>query len=193
MVRDLLTRYLISLQATVTNYSGLLATRFFLGLAEAGIFPGSMCFVGYIRLSTLTNRITGFYLISFWYKREEAQPRFTVYWCSVLTANAFGGLLASAIAKMDGIRGYSSWRWIFILEGIATILIGISSYYLVSDFPEDVSWLNDEERRFVIARAGAIRETAQTVTVRDVKWIFSDVKNVLVALMYFCEFGTFLT
>lgn len=94
-------------------------------------------------------RIAGFYLISFWYKREEAQPRFTIYWYSVLTANAFGGLLASAIAKMDGIRGYSSWRWIFILEGIATILVGVSSYFLVSDFSEDVNWLNEEERRFV--------------------------------------------
>ena len=93
---------------------------------------------------------------------------------------------------MDGIRGYSSWRWIFILEGIATILIGLSSYFLVSDFPEDVSWLNEEERRFVVARAGTKRQTGQTVTVRNVKWIFSDVKNILAALLYFCELGTLL-
>ncbi|KAL2059461.1 hypothetical protein ABVK25_000754 [Lepraria finkii] len=92
-------------QGFVQNYSGLLATRFFLGLPEAGIFPGS------------------FYVISCWYKREEAQKRFTFYWCSVLAANMFGGLLASAIAKMDGVHGYHAWRWVFILEGIATIIM----------------------------------------------------------------------
>ena len=86
------------LQGLVHNWSGLLATRFFLGLAETGMFPGS------------------FYLIGMWYKRSEAQKRYSFFFGSTSLAGAFGGLLASAIGKMNGMRGYLGWRWIFICE-----------------------------------------------------------------------------
>ncbi|CAD6442283.1 2b21dead-2e62-4b61-a061-56f96f0f00d5 [Sclerotinia trifoliorum] len=152
-------------QGFVKSYSGLLATRFFLGLAEAGIFPGS------------------FYLISIWYKREESLRRFTVYWCSVLISSAFGGLLASAIANMDGLQGLHNWRWIFILEGIFTVLIGIASFFLVSDFPESVSWLTEEEKKLAIERVG-VKDGDREITVHDVLRFFKNFKNVLGGIMY---------
>lgn len=68
-------------QGLTQNYSGILATRFFLGLFECGMFPGC------------------FYLLGMWYKRSEAQKRFTFFFCSTSLAGAFGGLLASAIGK----------------------------------------------------------------------------------------------
>ena len=83
------------------SFGGLLTARFFLGVTEAGTF--ACCF----------------YLISMWYKREEAQKRFAFFYGSIQLAGAFGGLLASAIGLMDGERGYSGWRWIFIIEGAA--------------------------------------------------------------------------
>jgi MFS family permease len=52
---------------------------------------------------------------SVWYKRQEAQKRYTFFFASTTLAGAFGGLLASAIGKMDGLSGYAGWRWIFIL------------------------------------------------------------------------------
>jgi MFS family permease len=136
-----------------------------------------------------SNRTTGLYLISIWYKREESQKRFTVYWCSILTASAFGGLLASAIAKMEGVRGLHNWQWIFILEGILTILIGIAAFFLVSDFPEDAGWLTEEERKFVIARAGG-DDAPQHITSRHIVVFFKDIKNLLGGIMYLCEFHT---
>lgn len=83
-------------QGLVQGYSGLLTTRFFLGFFETGMFPGS------------------FYLIGMWYKRHEAQKRYTFFFASTTLAGAFGGLLASAIGKMNGICGYLGWRWIFV-------------------------------------------------------------------------------
>ena len=127
---------------------------------------------------------TAFYLISFWYKREESQRRFTVFWCSVLFASMFGGLLASAIAKMQGVRGYSSWRWVFILEGIATIAIGIGAYFLVSDFPADARWLSAEEKEFVIARTGTDDGAASPITFRKVVLFFGNVRNLVGGFMY---------
>ena len=50
-----------------------------------------------------------------WYKRAEAQKRYSFFFSSTTLAGGFGGLLASAIGKMDGMRGYRGWRWIFII------------------------------------------------------------------------------
>lgn len=101
-------------QGLVQSYSGLLATRFFLGVAEAGMFPGC------------------FYLIGMWYRRHEAQKRFSFFFSSTTLAGAFGGLLASAISKMNGIRGYAAWRWIFILEGILTCVVAVWTLLAIS-------------------------------------------------------------
>jgi MFS family permease len=158
-------------QGFVQNYSGLIATRFFLGLAESGIFPGS------------------FYLISFWYRREEAQKRFTVYWSSVMVAAAFGGLLATGISKMDGVRGLSDWRWVFILEGILTILVGIAAFFFVSNFPSDATWLDEDERAFAIARTkSGDHDHVLSVSGADLRIFFSDLKNYLGAVMYFGKY-----
>jgi MFS family permease len=154
-------------QGFVKSYSGLIATRFFLGVFEAGIFPGS------------------FYLISFWYKREEAQKRFTIYFCSVILSSAFGGLLATGIAHMDRINGRSNWRWIFILEGILTCLVAIAAYFFISDFPTEAKWLTEAERRFVLAKTGEDETAGDKVTGRDLLQFFKEPTNYLGALMYF--------
>lgn len=156
-------------QAFVKSYSGLIATRFFLGLAEAGIFPGS------------------FYLISFWYKREESQKRFTVYWSSVILAGAFGGLLATAISKMDGMRGLAAWQWIFLLEGLASIIVGLFAFFLVCDFPKEASWLTPEEKAFTVAKTESDESHTVSVTRQDYINYFLDPKSYLGAIMYFSE------
>lgn len=99
----------------------------------------------------------------------------------------FGGLLASAIANMQGVGGYSSWRWVFILEGIATIIIGITVFFLVSDFPTDVYWLSAEEKEFVIARTGTQEGAVSPITINMIVSFFGAVKNVIGVFMYFGE------
>ncbi|KAI0014723.1 putative allantoate permease [Xylariomycetidae sp. FL0641] len=156
-------------QGFVQNYSGLLATRFLLGFFEAGVFPGS------------------FYLISFWYQRQESLKRFALYFCSVICASAFGGLLATAIAKMDGIQGLSNWRWIFILEGILTVVVAAVAFFLISDFPSQAKWLTETEKEFVLKKTGEQDEaTHETkITGPDLVEFFKDPKNYLGAVMYF--------
>lgn len=87
-----------------------------------------------------------------WYKRHEAQKRYTFFFASTTLAGAFGGLLASAIGKMSGMRGYLGWRWIFILEGVLTCVVSFIWFWVVPDFPEDAKWLKPEERTFIKAR-----------------------------------------
>ncbi|KAK8128777.1 allantoate permease [Apiospora sp. TS-2023a] len=154
-------------QGFVKSYSGILATRFFLGLAESGIFPGS------------------FYLISFWYKKEESQTRFTAYWCSTMLASAFGSLLASGIAQMNGLRGLSGWRWVFILEGVATVLVAALAFFTITEFPREAKWLTEEERILILDKTKSDEPVSQRVTTRDVLTFLTKPKHWLGAIMYF--------
>lgn len=118
----------------VHNWSGLMAARFFLGLAEAGLFPGIN------------------YYLSCWYKRSEFGIRAAIFFSAAAVAGSFGGLLAAAITKMSGVGNKKGWAWIFILEGLATILIGILSFWMVFDFPDQATFLSDVDRKRVLRR-----------------------------------------
>ncbi|KAI0505913.1 major facilitator superfamily domain-containing protein [Xylaria bambusicola] len=154
-------------QGFVQSYEGILVARFFLGVFEAGVFPGC------------------FYLISFWYKRDEAQKRFTIYFSSVIVSNAFGGLLAGAIAKLEGARGLASWRWIFILEGTATIVIGFIAFFCITDFPMEARWLAPDERAFILAKTESNESHRVPITLKDVLHFLSKPINWCGGMMYF--------
>ncbi len=157
-------------QGLTQNFSGIIATRFFLGLSESAMFPSI------------------FYLLSMWYRRGEAQKRYSLFFGSTSLAGAFGGLLASAIGKMDYMRGYRGWRWIFILEGTLTFLVGIVFIFTFPSFPEQATWLREDEREYVKARLRADqgRNAAERpVTFRDVLTVMRDYKIWLGGFMYF--------
>ena len=123
-----------------------------------------------------------------WYKRDEAQTRFSFFFNASSLAAAFGGLLAAAIGLMQGIRGYSAWRWIFILEGLLTCVIAVVAFFLVADFPEDARWVNEGERAFIVKRLAADQGEsgiAKRITLQDVLEVFKDWKMFPGALIYF--------
>ena len=135
-----------------------------------------------------TNVEIGFYLLGMWYKRSDSQRRFTSFFCSTYLAGAFGGLLASAIGNMDGIRGLSAWRWIFILEGLLTCVVGFVAYFTIADFPEQAKWLNDCEQSFIKARLQQDQGKSSInhhITVGDSLKVLSDHKMLAGGLMYF--------
>ncbi|KAF2151645.1 MFS general substrate transporter [Myriangium duriaei CBS 260.36] len=124
----------LTLMGIVQSYHGLLIARVFLGVAEAGLFPGMV------------------YFNTQWYRRYELQVRQAYFWSAASTAGAFSGLLAYGISFMDGVGSLSGWRWIFILEGLFTILIAFFSYFLLTDYPQTASFLSIEERIFLTHR-----------------------------------------
>ncbi|KAF2242777.1 MFS general substrate transporter [Trematosphaeria pertusa] len=126
----------------VHNFSGLMCARWWLGVAEAGLFPGVN------------------YYLSCWYKRSEFGIRAAIFFSAAALAGSFGGLLAAAIAQMDGIGGKPGWAWIFILEGLATILVGIVSYWMVHDFPDEARFLTPDDRARVIRRLKADKQSS---------------------------------
>ncbi|KAL0944958.1 major facilitator superfamily transporter [Colletotrichum truncatum] len=123
----------------VQSYGGLIAVRIFLGLFEAGFLPGAIL------------------IISKWYLPNETQTRIAILYTSAASGGAFSGLLAFAIAKMHGVGGYEGWRWIFIIEGLATVIIGIMCFFFLVDSPSLSKWLEPEEIRFLELRQQARR------------------------------------
>ncbi|KAI3337114.1 MFS general substrate transporter [Xylariaceae sp. AK1471] len=148
-------------QGLVQNYSGLLTTRFFLGVFETGMFPELPA--------------NSFFRKGMWYKRSEAQKRYSLFFSSTSLAGAFGGLLASAIGKLDGVLGHSGWRWIFILEGTLTAVVAIIFFFTFPSFPEEAKWLTEEERTYVKARL----RSDQGNNAAERKITFSDVITVM--------------
>jgi MFS family permease len=101
----------------ISNFSGLLVTRIFLGVAEGGLFPGVA------------------YYITMWYRRHECGFRMALFFSAATAAGAFGGLLARGIMEMDGVAGRAGWSWIFILEGALTLVVAIAAYWAINDYP----------------------------------------------------------
>jgi hypothetical protein len=83
----------MTLMGIVQNYAGLLSARIFLGVAEAGLFPGVV------------------YYNTLWYCRYAVQVRQAVFFSAASVAGAFSGLLAYGISFMDGVGGLAGWRW----------------------------------------------------------------------------------
>ncbi|KAG8629741.1 hypothetical protein KVT40_001360 [Elsinoe batatas] len=103
----------------VNTWPELAGLRVILGVFEAGYFPGAV------------------YLLSTWYTRYEMGKRYAVFYIIGCVASAFAGILAFGLMQMDGIAGKTGWRWIFIIEGILTCLIGIGAYIFLVSFPDD--------------------------------------------------------
>lgn len=116
--------------------------------------------------------------MSTYYRRKELQWRVSFLFCGAIISGAFSGLLAYAIAHLDGVAGYSGWRWIFILEGIASFLIGVGAFFLVPDWPDRARFLEEEERNVVLQRVLDDRKgaTMSKWTKGTAKRIFGDVK-----------------
>jgi len=110
-----------------------------------------------------------------------------MFFSASILAGAFGGLLAFGIAHMDGIRGYKAWRWIFIIEGVLTAVIGIISKFFIADWPHQAKFLNEKERALLIARLASDAGDANMnrLDKRATKRIFSDWKIYCGVVMYF--------
>ncbi|KAF5654218.1 alternative sulfate transporter [Fusarium sp. NRRL 25303] len=104
-------------QAFQKGLGAFLSTRLLLGLCEAGFIPA------------------GLYTITRWYKRDETSKRFSIYFLGNMLASGASGLIAYGILHMRGIGGLGGWQWLFILEGIFTILVGILFILFFPDSP----------------------------------------------------------
>lgn len=123
-----------TLTGVTQNFGGLVACRIILGALEGGLFPG-----------------LAIYLTLFYTKKEYAL-RIGYLFCSAAIAGSMGGILAYGIGFMDGIAGLKGWRWIMIIEGIPTVILGISIWWWFADSVETAHYLTPRERDLINLR-----------------------------------------
>ncbi|EIM91713.1 MFS general substrate transporter [Stereum hirsutum FP-91666 SS1] len=151
----------MTLTSLIQSYHGFQVARIFLGITESGMFPAAG------------------YTLSTWYSRTELASRVSIFFCSASIAGAFSGILAYGISFLDGKAGMEGWRWIFLIEGLITVLVGLLGPLIVLDsIPHSGKWLTDEERRFLILRqrysTTGVIPPAEHFDWKYVKMAFSD-------------------
>ncbi|AEO71178.1 uncharacterized protein THITE_2123314 [Thermothielavioides terrestris NRRL 8126] len=118
-----------TLSGVVTGFGGMVAIRFFLGFVEAAFLPGALL------------------ILSKWYTRRELTTRNALLFCGNLISNAFSALVgAGVLSNMQGVLGHAAWRWLFFIEGAATMFIAILAAFILPDLPHNSRGFTEEER-----------------------------------------------
>ncbi|GAB0138073.1 hypothetical protein EsDP_00006319 [Epichloe bromicola] len=139
--------------AGTNSYASVTVVRFLLGVFEAGLFPGLV------------------YHLTFWYRTEERSVRVAAVLASATLAGAFGGAIAYGVGHMDQTRGVSAWRWLFLLEGLPSVISAPLVWLLLPDYPETAPWLSGEEKHLAARRLSeqGSRGNSTSLTWREAK------------------------
>ncbi|KAF8817607.1 MFS general substrate transporter [Phlegmacium glaucopus] len=161
---------MVTLQGLVTSFGGLVTVRAFLGLVEGPMFPGIVLY------------LSGFYT------RKELSLRIALFFSASSLAGAFSGLLAAAIVNMNGIGGRPGWAWIFILEGLFSIVIGLIGYIVVPSTPRDSKFLTEDQKDIIMRRLEMDRPSMKPVHTFSLKEVLRSLTSphvILLLVMFF--------
>ncbi|KAF8529692.1 major facilitator superfamily domain-containing protein [Hysterangium stoloniferum] len=160
-----------ALTGVTQNYTGVMVCRVLLGVPEAAFYPGAT------------------YLLSRWYTRKELAFRASILVCGVMISNAFGALMAAGVLRrMEGVKGLAAWRWLFIIEGCITVVVGFMTMFILPDYPHNTRWLSSSERHLAQMRLAEDTGEADNDSSEDSAWAglkmaITDVKVQLFMLM----------
>ncbi|KAF2678947.1 MFS general substrate transporter [Lentithecium fluviatile CBS 122367] len=155
----------------VHSWQILTVLRALLGLFEAGLFPGAV------------------YIIGSWYRQYETAKRVSVFYMASLLASGFGPIFAYALSLIrvgDG-EFRRGWRWIFIIEGIVTVVAGLLAPFFLIEFPEKVKFLTERQKHIATTRVSKEKAGAQTEhpTFRQSMRMLADWKIGMYCIQYF--------
>src|ERR1700704_3707011 len=136
---------LAGLTAIVTGSTSFGIVRFFLGVAEAGFFPGIVLYFTYWFPTYHHARIVSGFLIG------------------LPIAVAAGAPISTALLGLDGVFGLRGWQIMYLAEGIPTLLIGVATFFVLTDKPEQAKFLTPDEKTWLRARLDAERTAKESV------------------------------
>jgi ACS family tartrate transporter-like MFS transporter len=148
--------------------------RFLLGLAEAGFFPGMILYLTY------------------WFPPRERARTVAMFMTANALAGVVGGPLSGVLLTMSGRGGLAGWQWLFLIEGIPAVLLGIAVLLYLPNGPDDAAWLSDTERVWVRSQVstggGHDEQTVWQVLTNKAVWLFSLLYFTLVVALYSISF-----
>ncbi|MGN8163056.1 MFS transporter [Pantoea sp. 22096] len=131
--------------AFVESANTLYVLRFLLGAAEAGFFPGVILYLTY------------------WIPGKYRARVIATFMVAIPAANFIGSPISGLILSFDGWLGMRGWHWLFILEGIPAVVLGIAAFFLLSNRPTDASWLNQEQKAWLSTTIQAENEKKKAI------------------------------
>ena len=154
IARIMVTWGLISaLMALVSGPWSFYGLRFLLGVAEAGFFPGIILYLTY------------------WYPAAYRARFLATFAIAVPVSTVIGAPVSGLLLGLDGILGLQGWQWLFIIEGIPSVILGVVTWFYLTDRPEKADWLSVEQKAWLSAQlAGeqaAKQDTAGHMTLRQ--------------------------
>jgi D-galactonate transporter len=150
----------------VTTPTMFYVLRFFLGVAEAGFFPGIILYLTY------------------WFPSARRARVVALFMTAIALSGVVGGPLSGWIMQaFAGVNGWAGWQWLFLLEGIPSVLVGIAVYFYLDDSIAQAPWLTDAEKRLLIDN---IRRDEGTRGDHSLKQVFRNGRVWLMASIYFC-------
>jgi len=111
------------------------ALRILLGIAEAGFFPGIILY------------------LSYWFPDRERAKMTAFFMVAIGLSSVIGYPLSGLIMdRLDGVASLHGWQWLFLLEGVPSVVVGLLVFYRLTDHPKDADWLPDDQRRWLVER-----------------------------------------
>ncbi len=148
----------------VRSAQGFYTLRFLLGLAEAGFFPGII------------------YYLTRWFPARERARTIAAFMTATLIAGVVGGPISGALLSLHGAGGLAGWQWLFLLEGVPSIVLGFVVLKVLAERPDDASWLTEPERAALVA---CLREDAATQRHETTGGALTNGRTWLLAVVYF--------
>ena len=156
------------LQAWVSTPWQFYALRFLLGAFEAGFYPGIILY------------------LTQWYPTDRRAKAFGTFMCASALAGVLGGPIAGIVMTgMDTMHGMHGWQWLFILEGIPSVLAGVVAYFYMTDAPDHATWLSQTEKQLV---RKTLEKDSKDLGHRGSDWrsVFTSGKVWLLIAIFFC-------
>jgi len=153
--------------ALVRSETGFYVMRFLLGVAEAGFFPGIILYLTY------------------WFPAEHRARIVALFMAAVPLATVVGGPVSGALLEMRGILGLAGWHWLFIIEGVPAILLGLAALFVLRDRPAQADWLTKDEASALEAALHAEAETTKVVGYADLRQALTRPRVLALGLLYF--------
>ncbi len=141
--------------------------RFFLGAAEAGFFPGIILYQTY------------------WFPKAYRSRTIALFMTAAVMSNIVGSPLSGMLLELDGALGLRGWKWLFMIEALPSIMLGVIVFFILPNGPRQAKWMSADEKEWLEARLAGERSEAgadQKVSLKDA---FTDFRVLILCLVYF--------
>lgn len=118
--------------AFIESSTSFYVMRFLLGIAEAGFFPGIILY------------------LSFWFPARNRAGVIALFMAAAPIATAIGSPISAALLEMHGIMGLAGWQWMFLIEALPAVILGVVVFFYMTDRPEKATWLKQDERDWLV-------------------------------------------